>query len=317
MVPKLSIVFTSYNHREYLRQAIESILGQTYKDFELIIVDDCSTDGSQLILQEYEKVENVRLYLQKENSGSYVKASNFGASQAKGEYLLFAQCDDFAELNQISTLMASFNLSPSIGVSFCRSNLVDEQGEIIGDDFNVRESSFKILCVKNTIIQKNKMRSFLAKSCVIPNLSAAIIKRDLYIQSNGLSEKYIVAADWAFWLKLTEYCDFFYVSAPLNNFRQHKTTIRSTVKIKRQVLEIYDLFYSHMRNYSMTHSESQGFRIGAGSIWLSYFSQGPKSWLISFPGLIGRTFIYEKFNLWYLVRGFFYKIKEYLKRKIS
>ena len=317
MVPKLSIVFTSYNHKEYLRQAIESLLCQTYQDFELIIVDDCSTDGSQLILKEYEKVEKVQLFLQTKNSGSYVKASNFGANQAKGQYLLFAQCDDFAEPNQISVLMASFDLSLDIGVSFCRSHLVDEQGKIIGDDFIVRERSFRIACSEDTILLKNKMRAFLSKSCVIPNLSAAIIKRDLYIESNGLSEKYIVAADWAFWLKLSECCDFYYISAPLNNFRQHKTTIRSTVKIKRQVLEIYDLFYSHIHNYTMSHAESQGFRIGAGSVWLSYFSQGPKSWLASFPDLIGRTFIYEKFNLWYLMRGFFYKINEYLRRKIS
>ena len=99
--PLVSIVFTSYNHKEYLRQALDSLLNQTYPNTEIIIIDDCSTDGSQEILKEYKHFENINLKLQTQNSGSYVKASNYGASFAKGEYLLFAQCDDFAEPNQI------------------------------------------------------------------------------------------------------------------------------------------------------------------------------------------------------------------------
>ena len=82
--PLVSIVFTSYNHKEYLRQALDSLLNQTYPNTEIIIIDDCSTDGSQEILREYEHIENINLHMQSQNSGSYVKASNLGASFAKG-----------------------------------------------------------------------------------------------------------------------------------------------------------------------------------------------------------------------------------------
>lgn len=314
MAPELSIVFTSYNHKEFLRQAVESLLEQTYRNFELIIIDDCSTDGSQEILLEYENVPNVKLFLRENNSGSYVKASNFGAAQAKGKYLLFAQCDDFAEPQQIQLLMEAFNQHPSIGVSFCRSTLVNENGQDIGDDFSIRESSFRELCKTDTIISGKQIRTFFSKSCVIPNLSAAVIKHDLYLKSGGLSEQYLVAADWAFWLKLSELCDFYYNAKPLNNFRQHKTTIRSTIKIKKQILEIYQLFYNHIDEFKLIGKDKCDFKIGAGAIWLSYISQGPKAWLLSFPEVLKSTFKYEKLNLWYLLLGLIYKTKEFFKR---
>ena len=316
MEPELSIVFTSYNHKEYLRQALDSLLLQTYQDFELIIVDDCSTDGSQEILKEYGSRKNVRLFLKDKNSGSYVKASNFGAAQAKGKYLLFAQCDDFAEPTQLQELMKPFKNNGSVGVSFSRSNLVDEKDEIIGDDFSIRSSSFRKHCKTDTLISKSQMMEFLSKSCVIPNLSAAVIEHDLYIKSGGLSEKYLVAADWAFWLKLTSYCDFYYNTKALNNFRQHQSTIRSTIKIKTQILEIYELFYAHIGAQELTRQEKNKFKIGAGEIWLSYFSQGPKPWVMSFPSLIKTTFSYEKLNLWYLCLGSINKLYEFLNRKL-
>ena len=59
--PLISIVFTSYNHQEYLRQALDSLLNQSYPNTEIIIIDDCSTDGSQEILREYEHLENINL----------------------------------------------------------------------------------------------------------------------------------------------------------------------------------------------------------------------------------------------------------------
>jgi glycosyltransferase involved in cell wall biosynthesis len=98
--PLVSIVFTSYNHLEFLKQAIESILNQTYTNFELIVIDDCSTDGSQDLLTRYTFDNRVNLNLLDSNTGSFVKASNYGARIASGEYILFAQCDDFSEINQ-------------------------------------------------------------------------------------------------------------------------------------------------------------------------------------------------------------------------
>ncbi|SEL00919.1 Glycosyl transferase family 2 [Chitinophaga rupis] len=316
----VSIVFTSYNHSRYLKQALDSLINQSYKDIELIVVDDCSTDGSQEILQQYSSYPNVQLHLLKQNTGSYVKASNYGARLATGEYLMFAQCDDFAAPDQIQRLVNAFEQDSAIGVVYSRSNLVDADGIIFSDDFVGREKRFREICYRDTIIRGADMRRFLSFACVIPNLSAALIKRSLYTECNGLSEKYLVAADWAFWLDLSERTDFYYITAPLNNFRQHATTIRSKIKITTQIMEIYTIFYEHINRYNLTASDQNKMKVGAGAVWFWYFLENRKVWLQSFMQTLKRTFSIDKFSVYYLLLGSMVHIKEHFsaaKRKLA
>lgn len=314
--PLVSIIFTSYNHKEFLEQAINSLVNQTYPNTEIIIIDDCSSDGSQEILERYRSYSNVNLKLSTKNSGSYVMASNLGASFAKGDYLLFAQCDDFAEPDQIERLMVPLLENRNIGVSFCRSNMIDRNGVVMGTDFDVRESSFKKGHNIDGKIPGKQMRTFLSKACVIPNLSAAIIRTELYEYVGKLSAKYLVVADWAFWLALSENCDFYYNTALLNNFRQHDTTIRSTIKIKKQILEVYEVFYHHINQYKVSGKDKREFQIGVGLIFISYFNEGRVAWIKSLPSTIRETSRFEKYNVWFLLLGFSHKLKEFLVRMI-
>jgi glycosyltransferase involved in cell wall biosynthesis len=317
MNPLVSIVFTSYNHKEYLRQALESLLNQSYSNFELIIIDDCSTDGSQEILKEYASDPRVNLILSEVNSGSYVRSSNYGASFAKGDYILFAQCDDFAEPNQLEVLVTSAEENTTVGVVFSKSNLVDENGVAFSNDLVGRELSFKRHIGKTRIIRGREMRDFLAFSCVIPNLSAALIKRDLYVKVGGLSDEFIVVADWDFWLKLSEKTDFYYLTEALNNFRQHGTTIRSSVKIKTQIVEIFSMFYNHINSFKIEGKEKRKLQAGAGAIWFSYAFENRKMWLKIF--LETSQEIKKKESLWmyFLVVGVVKQFKEYFSRKLG
>jgi glycosyltransferase involved in cell wall biosynthesis len=310
--PLVSIVFTSYNHREYLKQALNSLVNQTYPNLEIIIIDDCSTDGSQEILKEYEHYDNINLKLETKNSGSYVKASNYGASFAKGEYILFAQCDDFAEANQIETLIKEFEKNPSVGVVFSKSQLVDEKGIVFSDDFVGREKTFKEAVNRKGLILGAKMKEFLSFSCVIPNLSAALIKHDLFKEINGLSDQYLVVADWEFWLDLTEITDFYYVPQPLNYFRQHATTIRSSIKMKTQIVEIYKMFYNHIYKNQLEPIQEHKIRMGAGAVWFSYFVQNKKAWFQCFTTVYPTIKKIEKRGLYYLSLGAKKHVLEYL-----
>ena len=240
--PEISVVFTSYNHKEYLRQALDSILTQSFENFELIIIDDCSTDGSQEVLKEYaDKDRRIRLTLNESNSGSYVHSTNQGASLAITPYLIFAQCDDYAEPNQFEELYKAITCN-NVGVAFSRSNLVDEQGKFISTDFEGRDRLFKKECKSSGLIRRENAFTSLLESCMIPNLSAAIIKREAFEQLKGLSSQYLVLADWDFWFRMTQSYDFFYIATPLNNFRQHQNTIRSTVKETRQWTERFKMY---------------------------------------------------------------------------
>jgi len=315
--PLVSIVFTSFNHKEFLKQALDSLVNQTYPNFEVIIVDDCSTDGSQEVLKEYKKFSNIDLKLQNKNSGSYVKASNYGASFAKGEYILFAQCDDFSESNQIETLLKAFKENPTIGVVFSKSHLVDEKGVVFADDFLGRERSFKKAVEKHGLIHGKKMKEFLSFSCVIPNLSAALIKRDLYQEINGFSEKYLVVADWEFWLDLSDLTDFYYVKQPLNYFRQHATTIRSSIKMKTQIIEIYRMFYNHISKNELTQIQKQKIKLGAGAVWFSYFLENKKAWFKCFSEVYPEIKKIENIGIYYLLLGSKKQIIEYMNYKIK
>jgi glycosyltransferase involved in cell wall biosynthesis len=312
----VSVVFTSYNHQKYLKQALDSIVNQTYSNIEIIVVDDNSTDGSRQILKDYEDNPKVNLHLLEKNTGSYVKASNYGARLAKGEYLLFAQCDDHADSEQIEKLVNAFKVDKNIGVVYSKSNLIDKNGAIYDDDFRGRESSFKKKCAFDTIITSTEMRRFLSYSCVIPNLSAAIVKTDLYLKVGKLSEEYLVAADWAFWLALAEETDFYYLTCPLNNFRQHETTIRSKIKIEKQIFEIYTLFYDHIKKYNLPFKKSIRLKLGAGLVWFSFMVENSLAGIKSFPLVLKSTFRIEKLNFTFLICGAFIFTKDYLERKM-
>lgn len=315
--PLVSIIFTSYNHQEYLRQALDSLVNQTYPNTEIIIIDDCSTDGSQEILRTYQHLPNINLQLQTRNSGSYVKASNLGASYAKGEYLLFAQCDDFAEPTQIEQLMDAFVRNPSVGVVYSKSNLVDKNGIVFSNDFVGRERKFKEAVKNNPLIKGLQLKEFLFYSCVIPNLSAALIRTNLYKKVAGLSDMYLVVADWELWLDLSDSTDFYYIERPLNNFRQHETTIRSSIKIKTQILEIYSMFNRHLQKSILSSELKHNMRVGAGAIWFAYFLDDKKVWIQSFSNVYSSIRGLEKFPIFFLLLGIFKQIKEYYYRKFK
>jgi glycosyltransferase involved in cell wall biosynthesis len=301
--PLVSIVFTSYNHQEYLRQAIESIINQTYTNLEIIIVDDCSTDGSQEILSTYSFDNRITFNFLKKNTGSYVKASNLGAQISTGDYLLFAQCDDYAEASQVEELVLEIENNNTAGVVYSESKLVDKRGNFISDDYSIREKSFREYCKNTVLIERNKMREFLSYSCVIPNLSAALISKELYCRVGGLSDKYFIAADWDFWLKLTSYTDFIYIRKSLNNFRQHETTIRSSYKISTQILEIHEIIYACISRNQIKGKAKIYMKICAGAVWFSYQVFGFKPSIKVFIQVFRKTFKYEKFNLIYFILG--------------
>ena len=95
--PKVSIVVPNYNHARFLPRRIDSILGQSFQDFELILLDDCSADDSRSILSKYADDPRVRIEFNEVNSGSSFKQWNKGVRLAHGEYVWIAESDDYAD----------------------------------------------------------------------------------------------------------------------------------------------------------------------------------------------------------------------------
>ena len=95
MNPKISVIIPVYNVEKYLAECIESILNQTFNDIEILIIDDCSTDNSYKIMEEYAKKDSRIVLYHNENNVGVSKTRNIGLDNAKGEYIAFVDSDDY------------------------------------------------------------------------------------------------------------------------------------------------------------------------------------------------------------------------------
>ena len=302
MKPLVSAIVTSYNHAEYLDQRMESLLEQTYGNIEIIVIDDCSTDGSREVLENYRGDSRVNLILLEENGG-YASACNLGLNESRGDYIMFAECDDYNDPDHIKTLVEVMEQNERVGAAYCRSNIVDEQGVILGTDYDVRDSSFKSLCGNDVLIPSGIMARFFLFSCVIPNMSAALIKKKAIESVGGLSPDFLACADWDLWCRMAEENNFYYVTKTMNYFRTHPETVRKKAGVALQVGEYYDLLYRSFSGMSLTFAESFRFKMNCGFIWANFLVVNPSDWIKSFPKVCRRSFMNDKLSVLYLFLG--------------
>ena len=129
--PMVSVVMPVYNSAEYLEEAVDSILGQTCRDFEFIIVDDGSTDGSADILRRYQKADGRIRVLRQENQG--ISASrNKAIKHAAGKYIALMDSDDISLPERLAEQVAFMEAHPEVGICGVRCSFFGDQGEFIG-----------------------------------------------------------------------------------------------------------------------------------------------------------------------------------------
>ena len=279
---------------------MESLIKQTYDNTEIIVIDDCSTDRSAEVLAKYQKYSQVHITLLKENGG-YAKAGNLGVDLGRGNYVMFAECDDFSEPEHVEILMEKILKNSSVGVVYCRSNMVDGNGLIYGTDFQYREKLFQAFCSKDILIPQKMIQKFFLISCVVPNMSAAIIKKEYLTMVSGFNPIYKACSDWDFWCRIAEHCDFYYVSTPLNNFRNHPTTVRNTTRVREQSLEIFSILYDNFSKVKLTYIENMKFKLAIGSIWGMQISSNFTEWIKSFYYVWRHSLRYDNFIVFYLI----------------
>lgn len=312
----VSIIVTSYNHSEYLEQRLTSLLNQTYKNIEIIVIDDCSTDDSLDVLTKFEQFSNIMIHALKKNQG-YAAACNIGVGFSRGEFIMFAECDDFNEPTHVEILLEALHFNQSAGIVFCRSNMVDSHGKRFGSDFDYREAEFQKLCKTDTLIPQERAQRFFLIACVIPNMSAALIRKRYYQAVRGLSSGYKACADWDFWCRMSRHCDLYYIEKSLNNFRRHENSVQSTFSIQQQVNEMYTLLYSAAEKTHLTIIQKLIFKINMGFIWSICLTSSPLSWMKGFPRILIGSFKYEKLNVFFLFLGLIKKSRLVFKRLLN
>ena len=244
--PKVSVVIPNYNHANYLDGRIRSVLNQTYQDFELIILDDCSPDNgaSRRIIEKYRKNPHVSHIVYNEvNSGSTFKQWHKGMELAVGELIWIAESDDTCELNFLERLVGQFEKYRQCVLAYCISVLFNDNGEVLGKSGKHGEDS--------QVSGTEFIRDYMCLGNAIWNASSALFKRKVALGVDKQYESYKGAGDRLFWIEIAEKGDVAIVNKPLNYFRQHpnNSTNRyyangTNQKEDKQILE-----YIYINNY--------------------------------------------------------------------
>jgi glycosyltransferase involved in cell wall biosynthesis len=289
---RISVIVASYNHAKYLTERMDSLIKQTWGDVEIIVIDDKSPDNSLEILRPYKSYSQVILIESDKNSG-WVNVSNRGISLATGEYVIFANCDDFCKLDQLEKMIQPLQQSLSICAVFSRSTMIDDKSVAYGDDFLGREKAFKVNCSEDTLIPGFEMSKFLLHSCVMPNLSGILFRTQQLKDAGGLSLDYKVCSDWDLFFKLAEKHDFYYLTEELNFFRQHRTTIRKTTKDRVVFDEYFKLLSHNIDRLPLTTLEKLKYTYRISTLWAQHIFQIRASGLFNLIYHIKRNFHYD------------------------
>lgn len=227
--PLVSVIIPTFNRREKLRHAIASAVSQSYKNIEIIVLDDGSTDGTEKLIEELD-IANLRYY-QKENEGLPGLSRNFGAKYAKGEYLAFLDSDDKWLPEKVSRQVADMESSPGIELCFTQGVgwLGDEKVLISGSFFKKSGSIFYPLLIRNFVIT-----------------SSVILKRKTFEDIGGFSssKNLSIAEDLKLWLRVSKKGAAHYIDEPLIEYEMEEGI---SGDINKRFLCVRDVVSEEMR----------------------------------------------------------------------
>jgi len=228
-MPKVSVVVPNYNHARFVRQRIETILAQTFQDFELILLDDCSTDDSRAILQEYASDPRVRLEFNEVNSGSTFKQWNKGVRLARGKYVWIAESDDYADPRFLERLVSRLGAEPRAAFAYCRSWRVSEHGQLHGFQDSLLSSPDTERWSADFLADgPEECRERLIRGNSIFGASSAVFRKDAYLMAGGADESLVYCGDWKTWAAMALAGGMIaYVGDPLNYYRFHDASVTS------------------------------------------------------------------------------------------
>lgn len=242
-MPNVSVIVPNYNHAPFLQQRIDSILSQTFQDFELILLDDCSTDESRKILLSYKDNPHVSYVVFNErNGGSPFKQWDNGIRLAQGEWIWVAESDDWAEPTFLERMMKAVGQHPTCGLAYCWSYRTDERGILLWDVPDKKE----VKLYQGELFIREK----LLLSNVLVNVSACMFKRKLFRpECVALYEHMKLCGDWFFYVLLAVQADVVTVKTPLNYCRRHETNISESAEAKGltflEGVEVLDYLVDH------------------------------------------------------------------------
>lgn len=260
MKPTVSVIVPNYNHEKFLRQRIESVLNQTFTDFELILLDDNSTDNSQQILLAYQTNPKVAVIkLNDHNTGSpFVQWEN-GIRMAQGKYIWIAESDDYADTRFLEYTVKAMKKHPDASICLTGSYLVDADGYTLPNKYEPwgDQEQTKIFESK-TYLCKNMFWSNW-----IYNASMVLFRKDDCLNIAKDYRKMRYCGDWFFWIEQVRKGKVIEIRKKLNYFRQHdNNTTKEGVRDGNNVLDMIIIKSHCYTNLPLTWAEKMISRGG-------------------------------------------------------
>ena len=308
-MPAVSVLIPNYNHASFLKERIDSVLKQTYRDFEVIILDDCSADNSREIIERYRTNDHVSHIIYNEtNSGNTFKQWQKGIGLTAGEYIWIAESDDWCEPTLLETLMNGIECNDNIVISYCGAVVINNE-EILytSDGKKISEVTDGIAFIKNEMQERNK----------IFNASMAIFKKHAFENISLEFTTYKYCGDWLFWIMLAQKGNVFESGKLLNYFRKHNADVSNKSMADGTYFIEYPRLTKYLLNNNLIDHKKYCYLLFRKYKWLKKFEGNgelKKELILSYQNLIGsknRVKFYIKdwvhkvyINIWIVTPGF-------------
>ena len=236
---KISVITASYNYENYIKETIESVINQTFDDWEMLVVDDGSKDNSVEVIKSYCEKDNRIKLLQHEggiNKG-LIETIKLGAKEAKGEWLVFLESDDTVTPDYLEEKLKIAQSNPEVKFIFNDVNLFGEEDAVkqMYEDYFVEfyETMTKIKT------RKDYIKEFRTKN-LVPTFSVVMLKKEIFdtLKFESSVTQWI---DYYLWTQLAPKYDFYYLPKKLTNWRMHKSSYNNNKTSSYKGVEFLDV----------------------------------------------------------------------------
>ena len=227
----VSIVLPVYNGEKYLRESIESIINQTYQDWELIIVNDCSTDNSEIIAKEYADKDSRIVVVSNSVNSKLPKSLNNGFKIARGEYFTWTSDDNLFKENAIEKMVTCLGENPDVDIVYSYYDLIDSSGNI--KDADAQRQSLKMHDIDYIDKHPNTGIMNFVGACFL-------YKNSVHYKLDGYDETLFLVEDFDFWLRARRYFTYMQLKECLYLYRHHENALSSTRRrdIDKKTIEV-------------------------------------------------------------------------------
>lgn len=202
MTPIVSVVMAAKNYARFLPQAVESVVAQTFRDWELNIIDDGSTDETPATVRPYLTDRRIN-YVRSDRLGQS-RAKNLGAHLSRGEFLAYLDADDAWRPTKLEKQLLLLRQNSAVGVCFCRRSLIDESGcPLPGND---------LPAPRGVVLEELFLRNFIC-------FSSVMVRRQVFDHVGGFDPEWDLAIDYDLWLRVARHYEFDFVDEPLVLYR--------------------------------------------------------------------------------------------------